>query len=511
MLKEADLIVGHNILSFDLEMISRFYGKINTPCVDTLLVSRMMYPDESINPLPDKSHSLKSWGKYLGFEKMDYDGGWKEFSTEMLEYCEIDSMVTAKIFKYQEDFIKKNNNPVLLEMKVGEIISMQTSNGFGFDLDAAYDLEMQLLIDKSRIEDEMHRIFPDKVIERYSEKTGKRLKDKIEVFNPGSRQQIASRLIEKYGWEPPLTEKGNYKVDESVLSELDYPEAKILMEYLYTIKLMSQVSDWVKRAEHSRDGRIHAFLNTLGTVTGRMSSNQPNIQQVSKDKRARALFVPRKNWKLVGADLKGLELRMLAHYLAKYDNGSYAEIVVNGDVHTTNQNAMSLDTRDKAKTAIYCFLYGGGDEKFGKTIGCSTYKAKKTKESLLNNIPGLREVVNDCKFAASKNGFVRPFDWRDIPVRSNHAALNTLLQSSGAHIAKAWTCFVHKKLTSLYPGKWAWVANVHDEIQIECAPDICDEIGNICLESAKLAGDMYKCRCLIEADYSVGNNWAETH
>jgi len=511
LLAKADLIVGHNIISFDLEMIRRFVYGISTRCIDTLLVSRMMYPEESSNPLPDKSHSLKSWGKHIGFNKMDYQGGWKTYSEEMRKYCEIDAQVSAKIFLAQESFIKKNNNPVLLEMRVGHIIAEQTRNGFTFDLQAAQNLEMELLIEKSKIEDQMQKVFPDKVIERYSDKTGKRLKDKIEVFNPGSRQQIAERLIEKYNWEPPVTDKGNYKVDEETLASLDYPEAKFLMNYLYNVKLMSQVSDWILRSESSRDGKLHPFLNTLGTVTGRMSSNQPNIQQVSKDKRARKLFIPRKNWVLVGADLKGLELRMLAHYLAKYDNCAYAEIVVNGDVHTANQNAMQLDTRDKAKTAIYCFLYGGGDEKFGKTVGCSTYKAKKIKENLLNNIPGLRDVVNDCRFSSSKHKTVRPFDWRDIPVRSDHAALNTLLQSSGAHIAKAWTCFIHKSLMAKYNGMWAWVANVHDEVQIECDPSIADEVGKVCLDSARLAGDMFMCKCRIDADYKIGSNWAETH
>lgn len=511
MLNEADLIVGHNVISFDLEMLSRLVQTVNTPCIDTLLVSRMMYPEDSANPLPDKSHSLKSWGKHIGFDKLDYQGGWDNYSTEMLEYCMVDAQVSAKIFLEQEPFIKFWNNPVLMEMRVAQIISSQTSNGFSFDLAAAQNLEMELLIEKSKIEDQMQRVFPDKIITRYSEKTGKKLKDKIEVFNPGSRQQIAERLIEKYGWEPPVTDKGNYKVDEETLAKLDYPEAKFLMNYLYTVKLMSQVSDWLKRAESSRDGKIHAYVNTLGTVTGRMSSNQPNIQQVSKDKRARKLFIPRKDWVLVGADLKGLELRMLAHYLAKYDNGAYAEIVVNGDVHTTNQTAMELDTRDKAKTAIYCFLYGGGDEKFGKTVGCSSYKAKKIKENLLNNIPGLRNVVNDCRFASSKYKSVKPFDWREIPVRSDHAALNTLLQSSGAHIAKAWTCFINKTLTAKYPGRWAWVANVHDEVQIECDPTIAKQVGEICLESARVAGEMFKCRCRIDADYKIGSNWAETH
>jgi len=516
MLKDADLIVGHNILSFDIPLIERLYGsldkKVYKEVIDTLIVSRMMFPENA--PTQEGSHSLAAWGAFLGNDKINYQGGWDCYTTEMGKYCVQDSVVTADLFDYlsQKEYYIKYSRAITMEHLVAEMIAAQVENGFSFDLDKAEALEMELLIEKSTIEDEMRRIFPDKTIIRYSEKTGKKLKDKIEIFNPGSRQQIAERLNEKYGWEAPTTDKGNPKVDHAVLSELEYPEAKTLCKYFDLVKLMSQVSDWVGRAQTSRDGKIHGSVNTLGTVTGRMSAKEPNMQQVHSDSRARALFVPRKDWVLVGCDLKGLELRMLAHYLYPHDGGSYAKEVVSGDVHTHNQNAMSLDSRSQAKTAIYCFLYGGGDEKFGKTIGVSTYKARQVKNNLLSNIPGLKKVIDNCRFDALNSGHVYPFQWRPIPVRKEHAALNTLLQSSGAHIAKAWACVAEQRLSmQIGSDKYAWVASVHDELQIECHPDVAHTIGNILCESATTAGDLMKCSCLIEAEYKIGNNWSETH
>ena len=515
MLRDADMIIGHNIYAFDIPLIERLYGSLDKKpeqIMDTLILSRLVYGDNP--PTTDQSHSLMAWGEHLGHSKVDYQGGWDNYTAEMGKYCLQDSVVTTKIWEHfsKQNYMTQYSRAVRMEHVVADMIKRQVEAGFGFDLDKAEALEMELLIEKSQIEDEMRRIFPDKIIVRHSEKTGKRLKDKVEVFNPGSRQQIAERLQEKYGWEPSTTDKGNPKVDHEVLSNLDYPEAKTLCKYFDLIKLMSQVSDWVGRAKISRDKRIHAYINTLGAVTGRMSSKEPNIQQVHSDPRARALFVPKDGWVLVGSDLKGLELRMLAHYLYPFDNGAYAKEVCEGDIHTHNQKAMELESRNTAKTAIYCFLYGGGDEKFAKTINSSTYKAKQTKNKLLSNIPGLKKLIENCRFDTLDKGYVKPFNWRPVYVRKEHAALNTLLQSSGAHIAKAWACVADQRLRmEIGQDKFNWVASVHDELQVECHPDVANKVGKILCESATTAGELLRSNCKIEAEFKVGNNWSETH
>jgi DNA polymerase I-like protein with 3'-5' exonuclease and polymerase domains len=515
MLRSADTIVGHNVLGFDIPLIERLFGSLDKQpyqnVLDTLILSRMLYADDP--PTEEGSHSLAAWGKALGLPKIDYVGGWETYNATMGDYCVQDSVVTIALFNKLKahPHYTKYSRAIRMEHVVAEMIRHQVENGFGFDLEKALALEMELLIEKSKIEDDMRGIFPDKVITRISKKTGKILKNKIEVFNPGSRLQIAQRLAEKYNFEPEETEKGNPRVDHDVLSQLEYPEAKFLCSYFDIIKLMSQVSDWIARAKISRDGRIHGYINTLGTITGRMSAKEPNMQQVSSDPRARALFKPRDGWVLVGSDLKGLELRMLAHYLFPYDKGIYAEEVVRGDIHTHNQKAMNLGDRNTAKTAIYCFLYGGGDTKFGKTINVSTYKAKKVKEDLLNNIPGLKKLIDRCRFDAVGKGEVIPFNWRPIKIRKEHAALNSLLQSSGALIAKAWACVANQRLLMECSGRFAWVASVHDELQLECHPDVAHKIGKILCESATKAGELLKCDCLIEAEFKIGSNWSETH
>jgi len=199
ILRDAELIIGHNIYGFDIPLIERLYGPLNkqpyTEVLDTLILSRMMYGDNP--PTKDQSHSLMAWGEYLGESKIDYQGGWDCYTTEMGKYCLQDSVVTAKIWNHfaQQNYMVQYSRAVRMEHVVADMIKRQVEAGFGFDIDKAEALEMELLIEKSQIEDEMRRIFPDKIIVRHSKKTGKRLKDKVEVFRTPPRKV---RLGAKY-------------------------------------------------------------------------------------------------------------------------------------------------------------------------------------------------------------------------------------------------------------------------------------------------------------------------
>lgn len=509
-LDKATLIIGHNIF-FDIVAIRKILGDFKcTKYYDSLVVSKLMYPDINDHPLGD--NSLESWGKFLKNNKINYTGGWEFFSQDMLTYCVQDVMLAADIFRYQQSNCKVPERVIKFEHLVSKILSEQTTVGFGYNHNNGDKLIGELLIEKAQIEDEMRTIFPDKVIERYSEKTGKRLKDKVEVFNPGSRQQIASRLYEKYGWQAPLTDKGNPKVDESVLSKLDFPEAKKLVQYFDCIKLMGQVEDWNTRADLSRDGRIHGMVNAQGAATGRCTHSQPNMAQVSKDHRARALFCPiQADHVLVGADLQGLELRMLSHFMAKYDNGKYGDKILNDDIHTYNQKAAGLPNRDAAKTFIYAYCYGAGDEKLGKIIGGNRNAGSQIRAKFQKEIPALDKVQQEVKFSVAKTKGVQLPDGRTVPVRSEHAALNTLLQGSGAIVSKLWMCIAYTNLKKRFGNLVHQVAYVHDELQYSCHKDIADEVGKIVTKAATEAGEKLGLKIRIDANYSIGSNWSETH
>jgi DNA polymerase I-like protein with 3'-5' exonuclease and polymerase domains len=474
--------------------------------VDTLVISKLMYPDINNHPIGD--NSLESWGKHLKFPKMDYTGGWQQYSDEMGTYCLQDARLGMAIYQAQKSFITKNKELVRFESSVSEVLMEQVEHGFNYDRDAGDRLYQTLMLEKLGIEDEMRQIFPDRIIIRHSEKTGKRLKDKIETFNPGSRQQIAARLTDKYGWEPPLTDKGNPKVDEAVLATLEYPEAKKLTEYFNTVKLMGMVEDWNTRANNSRDTRIHGNINAQGAATGRCTHSQPNIAQVSGDHRARELWVADPGDVVVGADLSGLELRMLAHFMAKYDNGEYAKVLLTGDIHTHNQHAAGLSSRSLAKSFIYAYLYGAGDKKIALVCDCSVSDARKLRERFQKEIPALAKVQDAVRFETVKTGKVRLPDGRQVPVRSEHAALNTLLQGSGAIVSKYWMVEASKEAMRHRAHQLAYI---HDELQYSCPKSCADDFGKAVTAAATKAGELLNLNIRIDAEYRVGNTWAETH
>ena len=509
VMRSATLLIGHNIICYDLPVICRLYDRVTTPVYDTLIVSRLMYPDKRTHPLG--GNSLKCWGEYMKCLKLDYEGGWDSYSEEMMTYCLQDTKVAAKIFHNQQSFVSQHKKTVKLEHMVTDIIADQIGNGFGFDVDKALDLEQELLYDKSEIEDEMRDIFPPIVEERYSDKTGKRLKDKVTIFNPSSRQQIAERLKSKYGWKAPRTDKGNPKVDADVVKKLDYPEAKELVKYFDIIKTMAFLKDWITRAENSRDKKIHSSVNPQGTVTGRMTSSQPNLQQVTSDKRIRALFVPREGWVEVGIDASGLEARMLANRMAPWDNGEYGRVVLDGDIHETNMEATGITERSKVKTFFYGFIYGAGDAKVGKIIGKNAQAGKKLKENFLNNLPALRKLIESCKFQSLKKKTITLLDGREAPCRSQHSSLNVQLQGDGAIVMKLAQCIFADKINKEYKGRALFMATVHDEWQLECEPEIADAIGKLGVNSIKEAGDRLGCLIPMDGEYKIGNNWWDCH
>jgi DNA polymerase-1 len=393
-------------------------------------------------------------------------------------------------------------------------------NGQTFDKEKAVALYAELAAKKDAIRRTMDETFEPLVEERWSEKTGKRLKDKVTPFNPGSRQQIADRLIKKYGWVPKeFTPAGQPKVDEDVLKKLDYPEAKVLAEYFLIDKRIGQLAEgdqaWLKL---ERNGKIHGSINTGGTVTGRCSHNSPNIGQVPAGrapygKQCRELFTVQPGYNLVGCDLSGLELRCLAHFMHKWDDGEYANEVLNGDVHTKNQHAAGLPTRDNAKTFIYGFLYGAGDEKIGSIVGKGRADGKKLKDKFLAATPALK-MLREAVGKASKRGYLIGLDGRRVFVRSEHAALNTLLQSAGALIAKRWLIEVDEAAKArgwVYGDDWERLSFVHDEQNFQVKPEISEEFGKMVVESAAKAGEYFKFKCPIGAEFKIGKTWYDVH
>ena len=505
-LERGGQVCGHNVIGYDLPVLHRLWG-IHIPqdrVVDTLVLSRLFHPDL------DGGHSLAAWGARLGFAKGGHED-WSEYSPEMLEYCKRDVDLTAKLYHslvVQMDMFGFSKHCIDLEHSVAFICKDQEDNGFEFDKQGAVDLYEELTTRMHRIENDLQRVFPPIVEERYSDKTGKKLKDKVTVFNVGSRQQIAERLASKGAVWKELTPAGKPKVDEATLKKQTHiPEAKIILRYLLCQKRASHVDSWIKAV--GEDGRIHGRVRHIGAVTGRMAHSSPNMAQIpavraTYGKQCRDLFTVPEGRVLVGADASGLELRMLAHYM---DDKSYTKEILSGDIHTANQTAAGLETRDQAKTFIYAFLYGAGDAKIGSVVGGSAAQGKRLKAAFLENTPALAKLRSET-MADAETGFLTGLDGRRIRVRSQHAALNTLLQGAGAVVMKQAIVILYDLLTRV---DFKLVAQVHDEWQIECKPEDADFIGKSCVNSMIFAGELLQLNCPLDGEYRIGTSWADTH
>ena len=507
MLNNAEEIVGHNLIGFDCRVLDSVWD-VRIPrdrVVDSLYLSRLY------NPSQEGGHSLRNWGAILGgtgkLDFTDYDGG---LTDEMIEYCIADVELTERVHQWLELQLNKegfSQQAIDLEHRVGWIVTEQERNGFKLDIPFAEKLMMDLMFEMNNIESELQSIFPPIVEERWSEKTGKRLKDKVTVFNPGSRKQIAERLQGLGVKFDKKTEKGNIIVDEKVLEGIKLPEAKAVARYMMLQKRVAQIDSWLKAVKD--DGRVHGRVITNGAVTGRMTHQSPNMAQVPAvsapfGNECRSCWTVDEGNRLVGIDASGLELRMLAHYM---DDENYTNEILNGDIHTANQRAAGLETRPLAKTFIYAFLYGAGDAKIGAIVGGNSVTGRRLKETFLSNTPSLERVRGDIHRQAV-SGILDGLDGRKLRVRSEHAALNTLLQGAGAIVMKQALVHLSDKLRNI-PHRF--VANVHDEWQIETPAHYADTVGRIGVRAIRIAGETLSLRCPLDGEYRVGNNWAETH
>ena len=521
LINKHDSILTYNGLGFDVPVMEKVWGISveGKQHVDAMVLSRLF------NPAQAGGHSLRSWGERLAYPKddfTDYDGGLCE---EMITYCKRDVNLTTKVYKTVSANLKRGKftqDVIDIEHAVTAELELQRSNGFKIDLPKANGLYSTLTHRMRELEALLQAEFPPIVTERWSEKTGKQLKDNVEVFNVGSRQQIAKRLQTVGVKFTDKTEGGSYKIDENVLEGIDNPSAQLVAEYLLLQKRASQVSSWLEAV--ADDGRVHGRVFSSGAATGRMTHISPNMAQVPATRKAhdgmtpvqrlkaelggecRACWTVEQGNKLVGIDASGLELRMLAHYMKDED---YVNTILDGDIHSANQAAAGLDTRDQAKTFIYAFLYGAGDEKIGSIAGKSARHGNKLKRNFLNNIPSLKALKELVEKIAA-NGTLPSLDGRRIRIRKAYSALNFLLQGGGAALMKkALLNGVESLREQNIPFKM--VANVHDEFQVETPEAFAKAVGLHFRNAIRKAGDDFELRCPMDGEYKIGNNWSETH
>ena len=456
----------------------------------------------------------------------------------MLKYCVQDVKVNKKLFEYlKKESIGFSKESIDIENKITQILATQKHNGFKFDMKKATLLTSELQSNIKKVEDEVHKTFKPKWIDEklvspklkkdgtlsksgltdyeYNDRkdtndTTPFMRKKLQEFNLGSRKQIGEYLID-FGWKPRnFTPTGQPIVDEGTLKEISHiKEAKLIADFLLYQKRLAQVNSWIDSV--AEDNRVHGSVISTGAITGRMTHRDPNMAQVPSvsspyGKECRSCWVVEEENKLVGIDASGLELRMLAHYMADKE---YVNEIINGDVHTANQRLAGLESRDKAKTFIYALIYGAGDAKLGRIVDGSREEGKRMRERFIANSPAFKTLADRVQRATTK-GYLKGLDGRKIILRHKHAALNTLLQGAGAIVMKKALCLLEDKL-KLNSINYKFVANIHDEWQIEVKESQSDFVGQIAVESICLAGQHFKLRCPLDGEYKIGDSWYETH
>lgn len=527
-------LYAHNGIKYDFPVLTRVWG-ID---LDGFLLADSMVMAQFLNFSNAGSFSLDNLSRLVGEYKGSYDAGWEVYTDAMGAYCKQDVKALRAIVKRLEPEIT-GEGAIELEYMVQAEISKQLSRGWLLDVRKASTLLGGLVDRKMEVEDEVRTVFkpvavPVKEVEPKTKKDGtlsavglkylgERALDVVggvhtrvdwQEFNLGSRQQIGERLI-RAGWNPTdFTETGQPKVDETTLEGVDIPEAQLICEYLMLEKRIGMLNSWLEAADS--EGVVRGRINICGARTHRMTHSNPNLAQVTSSrkpygKEMRECWIARPGYKLVGWDAEGLELRMLAHYMA---DPEYAERVVTGsqeegtDVHTTNQHAAGLPDRDAAKTFIYAFMYGAGDAKIGSIVGKGRAEGSRLKARFLQRTPALKSLKERVERAASR-GYIKSLDGRHL-ITVEYKALNTLLQGGGSIVMKRALVILAEHVRK-FELDVHFVGNIHDEVQAEVRPDDIPMYEECVHKAIKQAGEFYNLRVPMAAKVHVGDSWAETH
>jgi DNA polymerase-1 len=624
-IKEYDRLVGHNIIGYDIPVLKEFFGidlGASHEAHDTLVMSRLFRPT---SPYTEKfgkfnakgwdnrvgGHALGAWGARLGNPKIDFHE-FDRYSEEMVTYCEQDVSVNVQVYKTllkEQDEFGISEKSLELEQESHKILTEQTANGFKLHQGRAVVLlkETEGLLEEYH--QELHKIFPPKKIltEEYSPRVTKdgelyaaakrKLLNNIheedpenpgtyrlyvmQEFNPSSPQQVGQRLMD-IGWKPrKFTATGQPSTSKDTIGEAidflakKFPEVEVLRKYNIVADRNAKAKKWLELSED--DGRVHGRVNHIGPWTHRSShfnDNMANIASVQRDPDtgvilkglegdfgwdSRDCWIPEDGWTLIGCDASGIQLRALAHYMNDPD---YIKELISGDIHVTNQKAAGIIDRPTAKTFIYAWLLGAGDEKIGMICGiqedeyddliemakkehkwnhhrptdkakhnllwyvadklrssdreadkesvCVILKGYYTKKKFLESLPALKKLREIEIPAAAKKGFMKGLDGRTIWVPSEHLAMGAYLQGFEAVVMKEAMCIWNNQLKDLgIP--YRQVAYVHDEWQIETPPEHADTVGSIVAESIKQAGVNLGSRCPLEGEYIKGSSWADCH
>ena len=555
----ANRLYGHNIRRYDLPVLQRLYGaEPQGQVIDSLLLSRLYFNGLSDEPDEYGRHSLEAWGQRLGHAKGDYHD-FTEYSADMAEYCLQDCRIVGQLVKHFAQY-EWNNEAARLELEYDAFVSGIRQHGFRLDVDGAHSLRDRIQRRLDRFRRYLDTIFPPvsmesarpsfytlrsknglelgqvpkfstkKHLEIWRKQHGIKPKQieivegppsvKVKPFNPMSSHQVIPAL-RKLGWQPTRENKsGSVKAGEIDLYQSGIPAGRLIAGYRAFDKVRQFTCQWIK---YEQAGRLYPNIVSLRAATGRSACLAPNIQQVpSAKKRAsgmkflmkyghlcRSLFLPSEGYRLVGCDLSGIEVRLLAHRLHPFDDGQFASMLLedSADVHQVNADAIGI-SRDRAKTVLYGSMYGTGPSSLAQSLGITYAEAKEIIEAFTTGIEGFRALKRSLISEFNKGGRIRLIDGRRLQVTSAHKLLNYSIQGDAAIVMKHWAMDTARRLENT---SYRTLAVVHDEIQSECLPEEVDHVMETMEQTATDVGERLGFWIRIDAEAKAGSSWRETH
>lgn len=339
--------------------------------------------------------------------------------------------------------------------------------------------------------------------------------DKLQkrLRKPLRRSQVRSYLLEQRKWPTsPKIPKDDEQFDHE-MRNVDSDVGRLVRERLMLSHRRSLIRGLIKLVR--ADGRISAQANPCATPTFRMRhKGVVNIPagRSPYGKQLRSLFSVPKGKAMLGYDASGLELRMLAHYM---NDEEYKSQILDGDIHTYNQVLAELDTRDQAKTMIYCLMYGGGNSKLGDVVGGSSRDGLRIRNTFMSRLPKYATLVERVQEEA-ETGYLTGLDGRRIIMRRSagkpmvHKALNTLLQAAGAVVMKYAMVFLEYWIQKegLDAKK---VIDMHDEAEYEVAFKNVKRVAELMEKCVAHAGEHLNLNIPLESEAKIGKNWYDVH
>lgn len=545
--KDLTLVIGHNVICYDLPTIRRILDvRIECPVFDTLVVSRLLDVGR------EGGHSLDNWGEILNYPKTIHQD-FSKYTEEMKEYCKNDVELNHKVYQALKKIIDRNpgvfDQALSVEHDMQRICNDMRNDGFYFDIEEAKRIDKELEERIKVLDDKIQHSFPPKV-ETIQLKT--KVKTVVTPFNPGSPKQIVDRLWDA-GWQPVEKTKTHakakkptdrdrrygWKVNEVNVSTLpsDAPEGcKHLVEHILLSARRRTLKEWFD-AYSIRDQRIHGTINPLGARSHRCTHSNPNTGNIaakksikySSDKlrqmavdlggRMRSLWrVPPGSF-LVGVDMEGAHLRIFAHLV---NDAKFIEALVNGkkedgtDPHSVNKRILG-DTcvdRDRAKTFIFTFLNGGGAGKVSEIFGCSVKVAQEALSAFTRAYPGLARLKRNVFPRDAKRGYFVGIDGRYVKCDSEHLMTAMVLQNAEALVMKYSMVMFKERMKTEHPNiNWFYVGFVHDEVlcEVKGTKDEAELCGRIMSECIRDVGVKFKFKCPLAGEYKVATDWLGAH